>query len=71
MKKILKLYFSPSKKWARILGDSMLIAAGVLGGITLIEPVLETKRVILFAILSIVGKILTNFTKKKEDGNIS
>lgn len=71
MKKLFKLYFSPSKKWARILGDSMLIAAGVLGGITLIEPVLETKRVILFAILSIVGKILTNFTKKKEDGNIS
>ena len=67
MKKLFKLYFSPSARWARVLGDTMLIIAGVLGGVTLINPVVNQTLVIITSICLIVGKILTNFTKKPKD----
>lgn len=71
MKKLFKLYFSPSAKWARVLGDTMLIIAGVLGGVTLIEPTMNQALVIVTSICLIIGKILTNFTKKKTNEGIS
>lgn len=67
MKKLFKLYFSPSARWARVLGDTMLIIAGVLGGVTLINPVVNQTLVIITSICLILGKILTNFTKKLKD----
>lgn len=67
MKKLLKLYFKPSAKWARMFGDTMLIIAGVLGGVTLINPEINEKLVIITSICLIIGKILTNFTDKKDE----
>ena len=62
MKKIFQLYAAPSKKWARILGDTLLAASAILAGATFANPLWEQKRIAIYVIAGIIGKFLTNFT---------
>lgn len=74
MKKLLKLYFSPSAVRSRIIGDISLAIAIITGLIDLILPLFDlysfgpwfdTYKGWIIASL-IVFKYLTNFSKKKE-----
>ena len=62
MKKIFQLYYAPSKKWARILGDTLLATSAILAGATFANPLWEQKRIAIYVIIGIIGKFLTNFT---------
>jgi len=62
MRKIYQLYYAPSKRWARILGDTLLAASAILAGVTFANPLWEQKRITIYVIVGIIGKFLTNFT---------
>ena len=62
MKRIFQLYAAPSKRWARILGDSLLAASAILAGATFANPLWEQKRIAIYVIVGIIGKFLSNFT---------
>ena len=62
MKKLFHLYAAPSKRWARILGDTLLAASAILAGATFANPLWEQKRIAIYVIVGIIGKFLTNFT---------
>lgn len=59
-------YWQPSARIARIIGDLLLLIAGVLGAYTFTNPGWEDRRVLILIILLILGKILTNLTVKKD-----
>jgi hypothetical protein len=72
MKRILKLYFSPTPKKWRKLGDALLAAATVvaLGGIYQFDALKEIFTVPQIRsmvggsiVIGVVGKFLTNFFK--------
>ena len=56
------MYAAPSKKWSRILGDTLLASSAILAGATFANPSFEQKRIAIYVIVGIVGKFLTNFT---------
>ena len=56
------MYFAPSKRWARILGDTLLASSAILAGVTFANPEWEQKRITIYVIIGIIGKFLTNFT---------
>ena len=62
MRKLFQTYAAPSKKWARILGDSLLASSAILAGATFANPAWEQKRIAIYVIVGIIGKFLTNFT---------
>ncbi len=67
MKKLIANYWAPSKKWARVLGDTLLASGVILSSVTLTNPALEQKRIIIYMIVAIVGKFLTNFTVEEKN----
>ena len=56
------MYFAPSKRCARILGDTLLASSAILAGVTFANPEWEQKRITIYVIIGIIGKFLTNFT---------
>ena len=62
MKKLFRLYAAPSKRWARILGDTLLATSAILAEATFANPLWEQKRIAIYVIIGIIGKFLTNFT---------
>ncbi len=56
------MYYAPSKRWARILGDTLLASSAILAGVTFANPEWEQKRITIYVIIGIIGKFLTNFT---------
>ena len=64
--RIWERYWQPSARMARIIGDLLLIAAGIIGAYSFSNPGWEDRRVLILIILLIAGKILTNLTVKKD-----
>jgi Ca2+/Na+ antiporter len=70
-----KNYFKPTSKKLRIIGDTLLATFGGYGVASIFEAISETDKTLrktkmiisaVAVLLGIVGKFLTNFTKKEE-----
>lgn len=64
LKKLWSRYWAPSKIGARRLGDACLALAVALAAVSFNDPSWQDKKVLAGIGLLVIGKILTNFTKK-------